>query len=109
MNKISTFIEQNMRWVIGIAFAIIILYLNTRYVSVEEYDNTKSKVSALENELSLFKQDVKLFKSQIQNEVADVEQRQDKKVKIQNSLIDEVDEIENEMIEIRTQIKYLHK
>ena len=71
MNKISTFIEQNMRWVIGIAFAIIILYLNTRYVSVEEYDNTKSKVSALENELSLFKQDVKLFKSQIQNEVAD--------------------------------------
>ena len=109
MNKISTFLEQNMRWVIGILFFITILYFDARYVSLEEYNKVKARVTVLENEFSLFKQDVRLFKTEIKNMISDVEQRQEKKIKIQNSIIDEVDVIENDVIELKAEIKWLHK
>ena len=35
-NKNSEFIKTNLKWVVGIAFAIIMLYLNSLYVTKED-------------------------------------------------------------------------
>ncbi len=58
VNKNSEFIKTNLKWLVGIIFAIIMLWLNSKYETKDEAAKHDLKFDKLEMEFELYKQTV---------------------------------------------------
>lgn len=101
-NNISNFIKPNIRWIALIIFGIIGLYLNSRYQSRDSAEFQEKRINSLESEYLLHRQHEELKFQALEKEQATIKDRLSKKIKIQNDLLKELNELENRLIKIET-------
>lgn len=112
-SKISSFVQDNLKWIIAIAFAIILIYFDARYTSNTEFLELKVEVKKLKAELEVKAEEGKAKNAEQDNEIEDIGDRQEKKLKLSkefsDKIVEELDALENSHIELKTEVKFMHK
>jgi len=84
MTKISQFIEGNIKWLVVILFGIIVIWLNTNYVTRSEYNNLKGELLELKENFNMYKSNSKIIRQAFIKDQTTIDIRLDKKIKVIN-------------------------
>jgi len=84
MTKISQFIEDNIKWLVVILFGIIVIWLNTNYVTRSEYNNLKGELLELKENFNMYKSNSKIIRQAFIKDQTTIDIRLDKKIKVIN-------------------------
>lgn len=93
-NKKNDFLKTNLKWLAGVALAIIVLWLNSRYETKEEAAIHDENFDKLENEFGIYKLRLETL-----------EGRFEKKLKILNKNTDNLNAIKIDIAVIETKIE----
>ena len=104
-DKLNNFVNTNMRWIILIIGAIVILYLNSIYATREEYSSLKIEVEIIKTELLLMKQENQLKILGIEKDNETMDGRLEKKIKVLNEVTDNINKLHIKLTELETIIK----
>lgn len=114
MSKVYEFITDHTGKIAVVVLFIVVLYLKSLFVTIEDYEENEKlqddeiellqgNVTDLINKLDLLDHHIIDY----ENKIVDVSERQEKKVKIQNQIREELDVVENKQIGIKKDIDYL--
>ena len=109
MSKIEAFVQTNLRWIIALVFAVTLVYFDARYSSSARVAELEEVVKGLKHDLAVKAEEGKYKNVTQDNAIEAIRSRQEKKIKIQNDILGEIDENENKLIKIETQMEFLHK
>jgi hypothetical protein len=89
-------------YLIGIVFAIAMLYLNSQYVSISTHNELEKRVTVIEHSRGVEKaqNDLKIQSHETEQKI--LSERLDKKVRLLNKLMEEIDVLENEIIRLQS-------
>lgn len=114
MTKVVDFVTDNSGKIAAVVLFIVVLYLKSIFITtsdhkaIQKIDNEKIEVltqTVIELNTVNASQEHRIL--DLENKLTDVYNRQEKKVKIQNELKEEIDHIENKQIELLKDIEYL--
>lgn len=100
MTKVNEVIEKNLKWVFMLAFGVLVLWLNSKYVTIDKYENLKEEHTELKENFNLYKSNAELIRSGFLKDLKSIDERLDKKIKIINGH-------QQEMIDNRIDIEIL--
>jgi len=104
-DKLNNFVNTNMRWIILIIGAIVILYLNSIYATREEFDTLKIEVEIIKTEFLLMKQENQLKILGIEKDNETMDGRLEKKIKVLNEVTNNINKLHIKLTELETIIK----
>ncbi len=89
LNAIKTILVNNSRWILLVIAGIVVLWLDSKYVPRSDYEELKTEVEVLKTNALLHDKDLDRLQD-----------RFEKKIKILNQNIKDIDDNENNIIRL---------
>ena len=105
MERVNTWVQKYAIYIIGVAMAIITMWLDSKYVSQSEFNKLSKELENLQNEFSRHEQKNDLMAVEFREDLETLGGRLDKKIKVINLHTEEIDQNENDLIRIKERIK----
>jgi len=90
MTKVSEFIEGNIKWVVVILFGIIVIWLNTNYVTRGEYNDLQGELTDLKESVTIDKSNTEIIRQAFIKEQETIDERLTKKIQVINKNRDNI-------------------
>jgi len=97
-NIITDFLQRYAIWLVGIALTITTMWLNSQYVSIQEFDKLQSEFDQFKSEYNARETSIELKQAQLEEDITILKSRLSKKIDVQNEMLKELNLIENQVI-----------
>ena len=99
---IKDIITKNITWVIALGFMVITLWLNSKYVTKEEHETFKTKTEKFMSDYNTTEKGVIMKQDELESDITVVDERLDKKIKLQKEMQQIQNDLENRIIILET-------